>query len=152
MKTTKEQLAEMLNGCERRNEMTREQKELAKANKLVVMFGSSDDNFEIEGAICDELGAYDGGEFALIRKGEMYSDEEQSNTYHKAEDDCVMPLSEDYAQPEEKNRRISLVWIGTGDDSKCWNITTLIPHAEFTVMEDGEAFSDAIVIDLDEVE
>lgn len=61
---TKEQLAELLNGNEYRDEMTKEQEQAAKQNNLLVLFGASDDLLEMRGAIRDEVGAYDGGEYA----------------------------------------------------------------------------------------
>ena len=85
MKTmTKEQLAELLNGNEYRDEMTKEQEQAAKQNNLLVLFGASDDLLEMRGAIRDEVGAYDGGEYALALDGELYADGEEENTYHKA--------------------------------------------------------------------
>ena len=84
MKTmTKEQLAELLNGNEYRDEMTKEQEQAAKENNLLVLFGASDDLLEMRGAIYDEAGAYDGGEYALVLDGELYADGEEENTYHK---------------------------------------------------------------------
>ena len=50
MKTmTKEQLAELLNGNEYRDEMTKEQEQAAKQNNLLVLFGASDDLLEMRG-------------------------------------------------------------------------------------------------------
>ena len=150
MKTlTRQELAERLNNCERGEEISKELEQLAKENNLVVLFGYSDDGLEIRGAIYDELGAYNGGEFALIKKGELYSDEEEENTYHKTDCDSILPLSEEYAQPEEKERRISLKWLDEGD--KSWEIETQMPHSKFLIREEAEPFSDGIVIDLDEV-
>ena len=54
---TKEQLAELLNGNEYRDEMTKEQEQAAKQNNLLVLFGASDDLLEMRGAIRDEVGA-----------------------------------------------------------------------------------------------
>lgn len=96
MKTiTKEQFAELLNGNEYRDEMTKEQECIAKENNLLVVFGASDDLLEVRGAISDEYGAYDGGEFLLVKKGEMYADNEDENTYHKAESDGLYDASND---------------------------------------------------------
>ena len=67
---TKEQLAELLNGNEYRDEMTKEQEQAAKQNNLLVLFGASDDLLEMRGAIRDEVGAYDGGEYALALDGD----------------------------------------------------------------------------------
>ena len=53
MLITKEQLAETLNGNEIGNEITKEQEQQAKENGLVVVFGYSDDNMELRGALYD---------------------------------------------------------------------------------------------------
>ena len=57
---TKEQFAEMLNGSEYRNEISRDQAKIAKDHNLLVCFGASDDLLEMRGIINDELGAWDG--------------------------------------------------------------------------------------------
>ena len=57
--------------------MTNEQEQAAKQNNLLVLFGASDDLLEMRGAIRDEVGAYDGGEYALALDGELYADGEK---------------------------------------------------------------------------
>ncbi len=60
MMTLKE-FAEMLDGREYGHEITEEEEALAKELGFVVVFGYSDDNAELRGAIDDEIGCYDGG-------------------------------------------------------------------------------------------
>lgn len=98
---TKEQLAELLNGNEYRDEMTKEQEQAAKQNNLLVLFGASDDLLEMRGAIRDEVGAYDGGEYALALDGELYADGEEENTYHKAIGNEVLPISDECDNDEQ---------------------------------------------------
>jgi len=52
---TAAEFAEMLNGREYGNELTRNEEAMAKEYGLVVAYGASDDLMEFGGAICDEL-------------------------------------------------------------------------------------------------
>lgn len=147
---TKEALAEMLKGNEYREEITPEQEALAKENNLIALFPHSDDNLEIRGAIDDELGAYDGGDFALVKKGELFkAEDDEHDVYHKADEDMVVALVDDH-QPEAK-RKIALVW-NPADDPRSWTLTSAIPHASFDINDGGEAWANGIVIDLDEIQ
>ena len=58
---TLKQFAEILNGREYGCEITKEEEALAKELGFVVVFGYSDDNVELRGAIDDEIGCYNGG-------------------------------------------------------------------------------------------
>lgn len=57
---TKEELAGQLNGREYLREIMKSEAEKARANNLLVVFGSSDDLLEFRGTINDEVGAYEG--------------------------------------------------------------------------------------------
>lgn len=59
---TLKEFAKMLDGREYRHEITKEEEALAKELGFVVVFGYSDDNAELRGAIDDEIDCYDGGE------------------------------------------------------------------------------------------
>ena len=58
---TLKEFARMLDGREYGNEITAEEERLAKELGFVVVFGYSDDNVELRGAIDDEFGCYGGG-------------------------------------------------------------------------------------------
>lgn len=58
---TLKEFAQMLDGREYRHEITKEEETLAKELGFVVVFGYSDDNAELRGAIDDEIGCFDGG-------------------------------------------------------------------------------------------
>lgn len=58
---TLKEFAQMLDGREYRHEITKEEEALAKELGFVVVFGYSDDNAELRGAIDDEIGCFDGG-------------------------------------------------------------------------------------------
>lgn len=57
---TLKEFAKMLDGREYLHEITKEEEALAKELGFVVVFGYSDDNAELRGAIDDEIGCYDG--------------------------------------------------------------------------------------------
>lgn len=58
---TLKEFAQMLDGREYRHEIAKEEEALAKELGFVVVFGYSDDNAELRGAIDDEIGCFDGG-------------------------------------------------------------------------------------------
>ena len=59
---TLKEFAAILDGREYRCEITPAEEKLAKELGFVVVFGYSDDNAELRGAIDDEIDCYDGGE------------------------------------------------------------------------------------------
>lgn len=148
---TKEQLALLLDGNEYRDEMTKEQEQIAKENNLLVLFGSSDDNLEMRGAVYDEIGAWDGGEYALVLEGEMYADGVEENTYHKAKGNFVLPLS-DVNDNDDNPRLIRVDWCPADQPRLSWRVTSNMPCDSFTICDEGEPYCQGIVIDLDEVE
>jgi hypothetical protein len=120
---TKEELAQALNGCEYRNEISKDLARDAKNAGLVVVFGASDDLIEFRGAIYDEVGAYDGGEALITSSGLL--------------DECT------------RARVIEAIWNDT--EAPCWSYETDIPHATFDVMEDDEIHCRGIVFSLSDV-
>lgn len=58
---TCKEFAKMLDGREYMHEITKEEEALAKELGFVVVFGYSDDNAELRGAIDDEIGCFNGG-------------------------------------------------------------------------------------------
>lgn len=151
MKTmTKEQLAELLNGNEYRDEMTKEQEQVAKQNNLLVLFGSSDDLLEMRGAINDEIGSYDGGEYALALDGELYADDEEENTYHKAIGNEVLPISDEYDN-DDNPRLIRAEWCPDDQPALSWRISSNMPYTTFTIKKNGEPYCKGIIIDIDDI-
>ncbi len=149
-KITKERMAAMLNGNEYCNEMNKEDEQIAKENNLLVLFGQSDDLLEMRGVIHDEVGAYNGGEYALTLDGELYADGEEENTYHKAIGNEVLTLSDEYDN-DDNPRLIRAEWCPDDQPDLSWRITSNLPCAEFKILEDGEPYCEGIVIDLSEV-
>lgn len=139
-KLTKEQLAETLNGNEYGNEITKEQEQQAKENGLVVVFGYSDDNMELRGAIDDEIGCYEGGEIKFTKEGKQID-----------EDD--MEVLEKYNVVPKLNT-IEAVWNEPFDetDERCsFQYKTDIPHSKFRIMEDEELYCVGIVFNVSDL-
>lgn len=148
---TKEQLSQLLDGNEYRDEMSKEQERIAQENNLLVLFGASDDLLEMRGVIYDEVGAWIGGEYALALDGEMYADGVEKNTYHKAKGNLVLPLS-DVNDNDDNPRLIRVEWCPGGQPRLSWRVTSNMPCDSFTICDEGEPYCQGIVIDLDEVE
>ncbi len=127
-KITKEQLAEILNGAEYRNEMSNEEIDMAKENGLVVVYGASDDLMEFEGAISDEFGT------------EAFFDKE-GNQLERCDDDCPHSL-----RAFEKANKIEADYTSGG-----WVYTTEIPHAKFHIFEDNEVYCNAIIFSINDL-
>lgn len=133
----KEQLAELINGREYGGEITKEEEATAKATGLIVIFGYSDDNAEFRGAICDEIGCYDGGELYIQR-------------------DKVLPNHEDcecqfcgYELAKKNAVKIQAIW---GGDEYSWEFRAVgIPAAGFDIMEEASKFCRGIVIDRNDI-
>lgn len=128
---TKEEFAQMLNGCEYGSELTREEEVQAKQNNLVVVFGYSDDNAEFRGAIWDEIGCYNGTEISLSMAGIFVPCEDDDCRYSKYfESLCA---------------KIEAIWDSEGYS---WIYKTNIPHACFDIMDDGKKYCRGIVFEL----
>ncbi len=139
-KLTKEQLAETLNGNEYGNEITKEQEQQAKENGLVVVFGYSDDNMELRGALNDEFGCYEGGEIKFTKEG-------------KEIDEDDMEVLEKYNVVPKLNT-IEAVWDEPFDetDERCsFQYKTDIPHSKFRIMEDEELYCVGIVFNISDL-
>jgi hypothetical protein len=136
---TKEALAKKLNNIEYPVRIDAELKEEAKANGLVIVYGASDDLMELDGAIYDEIGCYDGGE-ALIDKEGLLPERDQ------IEDDGAL---ENFFQRKPKAKTIEAVWCK--DPIYCWTYKTDIPHITFEVLEGNEKYCKGIVFALADI-
>lgn len=113
--------------------LTKEQSDAAKAAGLVVVYGASDDLMEFEGAIYDELSAYDGTVAYLTPSGLLTNDCEN--------DDCPH-----YDKLKKLAATIRAIW--DGGNGYSWTFETAIPHATFEITEDGDPFCKGIVFRL----
>ncbi len=135
---TKEQLAEKLNGREYSNEITKEECAEAKAAGLIVIFGYSDDNIELNGAIHDEVGGYGGASFKIHSKD-------------------ILPLHTDcdceYCGFDSMAAKCATIEGSFGDNESgyAWEFKTKIPHATFEIMEAGEVYSQGITISVNDL-
>lgn len=133
---TKDELAAKINGRQIGKEITGAEINAAKKAGLVVVYGASDDLMEFEGAISDEVGAYEGGE-AFILDGELLTDD------NGCESECKWFMA------ARKNAvKIEACW----DESPfTWTYETDIPHATFEIYEGKEKYCRGIVFKLSEV-
>lgn len=105
---------ELLNGVQYREIPEGVIKE-AERNGIVIVSGASDDLCELEGAVYDEFGCYDGGTAYIDEEGRLYN---QKRT-------------------EQAFKYITAKWCEDGVDGFTWTYDTDIPHETFE-MYDGE--------------
>jgi hypothetical protein len=137
---TKEKLAELLNGNEYGNEITKEQEQLAKENGLVVVFGGSDCLMELRGAIYEEFGCYEGGEIKFTKEGKQIE-----------EDD--MEVLEKYNVVPPLNT-IEAIWdnpYGGNDECCSFQYKTEIPHSIFRIIEGDDLYCVGIVFNISDL-
>lgn len=103
-----------------RSEAKKEIVEFAKENGIVIVYGASDDLMELDGAIYDVFGCYEGGVCCLDSEGNIL--EEMTNN-------C---------------RTIEAVWCGEGEKFT-WTYKTDIPHETYEIYDDTEPYCKGIV-------
>ena len=124
---TAKQLAEKLDGREYLNEITPEEENEAYCNRLVAVFGYSDDCMEFAGYLDDEIGAFNGVKV------------------------CV-EFNEGVVQEGEGCRENMIEAVWCDDKAKAaWTFKTDIPHETFNIYEDGELFCVGIVFCMDDL-
>lgn len=130
---TKEELAKQIDGIEYPAEEIRtEFAKVARDAGLVIAYGQSDDLLEFEGAIRDEVGAYDSHTEPLNANGLI--------THECDDEDC----------PHERRiKEAAKNWVKAercpDDAPVSWRITASVPVASFNIMEDGEVYCQCIV-------
>lgn len=137
MQSKSHELAEKLNGLEYGDRIAENHLEFAKTNNLVIVTGYSDDNVEFEGAIYEEVPAYNGTEIALDANGVI----------EECEEAC------DHCDQENKiavaSQKIKAEWNANGYS---WYMTAEgINVAYFDVLEDKEKFCRGLVFDKSEL-
>lgn len=116
------ELAAQLNGMQYPVRISKEISKAAKDAGLVIVYGASDDLVEFEGAIRDELGAYNGTTAHLDSTGLLQNDCDNEECPH-------------FEKLKAMAATIKAVWDnGTGYS---WTYETTIPHATFEVLEEG---------------
>lgn len=135
---TAQDFAETINGRTYPLRITKEEAAQAKAAGLVVVYGASDDLMEFEGAISDELGAYEGTTASVSPAGGIVCDWESLDKDDESE---VMR----YFENKRSAREIQAIWCPDEPAGASWAYQTDIPHATFDVIEDGEIYCRGIV-------
>ncbi len=115
--------ANKLNGREYLEEIREDEKQYAKENGLVVVFGGSDNLMEFRGAIDDEIGCFGGATAYITENGVCY-------------DECKTLC-----------KKIKAVFNGVRGYS--WHYETDIPHETFDIIDDGEAYCQGIVFNIE---
>jgi len=154
---TIDDLARLLDGNDNRDELSNKYnidvEDICRKNKWVICFPYSDDNFECRGIIYDEVGAYDGGYYKFVKKGDFYPDEDSDNTYHKAEYDTIISVS----SHDEYDVQVNWCSDKIYDTGKkyIWDYIVQndkLPHAYFNIIdsdtEEDEIWAKCCVIDL----
>lgn len=136
---TPNEFATKLTGLECPTHIPKELRALAKANRLVIVFGASDDLMEFQGAIDEEIGAYEGATAVIDAEGLMPEFEEIENGDKDA--------FRDYFRREGRGVAITTLWCA--EDGYSWTYKTDIPHATFEIVEDGKPYCRGIVFSLD---
>jgi hypothetical protein len=139
---TPKELAEILNGREYGEEMTKDEQNAAAENNLVVVFGASDDLMEFRGAIDDELGAYEGTDAWVDASGLLPTWEEVLTDANKND-------IRDWLGREDAAVRIEAKWDSEGYS---WTFETKIQHETFEIVEDGEKYCRGIVFSLESLQ
>lgn len=138
---TKEEFAEMLDGRIYPAVLSGDDQLDANLYNLVIVYGCSDDLVEFEGAIIDELGAWDGGTF-----------------YYDNELESFMDIEDSFENIELKNAlTIKANWMKSEVNGKIipWTFDTNIPHSTFNLnyghSEGGGVFCVGLVINLNDL-
>lgn len=135
---TAKELATMLNGREYGGEISNREAQSAKEAGLVVVYGCSDDNVELRGAINEEVGAWDGTTIYLTSDGLL----EEPACGIAENTECPY-----FAAAKSAAKTVKAVWHDKG--GPCWTFETDIPHETFTIVEDGEPWCIGIVFSMD---
>lgn len=135
---TAKEFAGGLSGRDCGNEIYPFEEQRAKELGLVVVYGYSDDNVELRGAIDDEVGAYKGATICLTKTG----------LFEEPHDFCTQDCPF-LAAALEKAKTIKAVWHDEGEP--CWTFKTDVPHETFNIYEDGELFCVGIVFSVEDL-
>lgn len=119
--------ASILNCRQYRDEVTQEEREQMKAEGIIVVYGASDDLMELDGAIYDEYGVYDGGTYYWDGK-------------------AFVPEDDDEKDVSDLTLFIKAAW-GHADYS--FFMETNMPHEVFDILEDDEKYCRGVVFHKD---
>jgi hypothetical protein len=130
-----QEFAKMLDRRECNYEITPSEEIDAMQLGFVIIFGYSDDNAELRGAIRDEIGCYGGGI--------IYFDENGLLRNECDDDDCPY-----FERLKQQCKTVEAVWDSEG---YLWVYKTDIPHVIFDIFEDGEKYCRGIVFRMEDL-
>ena len=140
MSLTKESLAARLTGREAGHEITRDEEAEAKAAGLLVVFGYSDDNLELRGALHDEVGCYASNrpvEVIITAGGVLeewgFDGKDQKNAF-------------EWFRRENLPRATVRAFFGVGSSAFTWSYEVDVPHATFEIFDGDEKFCFGVVL------
>lgn len=125
MKEVISKIKDIVNGMEYRSKINPEAVTLAKDNGIVILYGQSDDLMELEGAIDDEVYAYDG---------------------LNHEDDFDLGNFPEEVYTLMKDHKLELVWCPDEEKSWAFKVSPDSTFERFNIMEDGGVFSEGIIL------
>jgi hypothetical protein len=139
---TVKEWAEKISGFEHPADELDDLNEEIKNDGIIIAYGASDDLLEFQGAVYNEVGAWEGTEARISSrgKGTAFIFDEEENT----------DSAEFNREEIEQMQRIKAFWAPKDIDAS-WKIETEIPHETFDIMEDGELFCRGIVFHVDDV-
>ena len=127
LKQFAKELSNTVGSDDRWFDLTPSQKEFCKAHDIVVVYGYNDDNVEFDGAIREEVGAWEGAEIYVDTNGPI----------EPCECECKY-----YKAAMENAKRINAFWYL---DDWAWEFRTDIPHETFEFYSDGDPYCKGIV-------
>lgn len=146
---TAKELAARLNGREYGSEVNAQDNIDAKESGLIVVYGYSDDNVEIEGAIREEIGAYEGTTFVLAASGPLSANlQEDIRDMDDMPEDAFLREVAAKITGHQHGKKVQAIY-GKGDYT--WQFETDIPHETFDIMYDGDKFCRGMVIRMDDL-
>ncbi len=135
----KEELAQLLDGRQCRDEITREEEVMAKENGLLVIFGASDDLTELRGFIDEETYPDDGR--ILFHNKKIFQAEEP---FEPDQTEHMIEFVEKWSGIKIEPQLVQVQWDNEGYS---WTYETDIPHATFEITDDDDKYCRGIVID-----
>jgi hypothetical protein len=136
-------IAEQLDGTEYPVHIPNDIVKSAKEHGIVIVYGASDDLMEFEGAISDEVGAYEGNTVKVSPQGLLPDFENIDKDARDAKDKLRA-----YFAAENLGRTIEALWCK--EPGYSWTFKTDIPHETFEVVEDGDPYCRGIVFRLED--
>lgn len=133
---TPKEMAARLDGRQYMNEISDKEIEFARENRLVVIFGRSDDMTVLLGAVNDAIGSFEGASIYFNHDGILINK-------------CDNPECPYFVKELEDARVVTAVW--SDFDDPCWSHKTDIDHASFMIYEEKEKYCQGIVFSLDDL-